>query len=537
MENDINIRTPPPPPPISNVPKTPKSLRKPSDEHNCNLEDIEGSNSQISSCMIPHLKFSKTVTTDDIVSTDADLIDFDSFKYVNKESLVKTLIYFIKGVDQVNKDLSSVSLKNKVDFSCQVSNEDISPACSTNCQVGAECSLPKDVSSNEVNVDQLNFILSNFQSRLLESVDEKLAKVDEKVLDAISKLPSFNPELIIESVSKVVEDNITKATNAPNTPQTYASTLAKDVSESIDTQVYIGNKTVIEASSLANSEVIILSNSEGTSCSSVDDVKKAVSEKFKKVPFDFANAKSKSKKIAIRFHDKKAKDQGVEILNASNLLTPLGYSYESANKLLPKITLSGIPRLILTNIDQTDLSINDLRAKEKEAVLTEILDKNPCIFDLVQKGHTFQIVFLSKFDNVFSTDITVGIKVSPSIRAAILNDQSGYIFLAGKRVMFKDRFHIKQCYHCQLIGHISTDCPEKNNNPTCLYCMNSHRSSTCTFKQTADKHCCAKCHASKNPDDVANYMNHNSASLDCPVAVRECSRLANITDFTSKNVM
>ena len=48
----------------------------------------------------------------------------------------------------------------------------------------------------------------------------------------------------------------------------------RPLSESIDTKVYIGNKTVIEASSLANREAIILSYSEGTSCSSVDDIKK-----------------------------------------------------------------------------------------------------------------------------------------------------------------------------------------------------------------------------------------------------------------------
>ena len=194
--------------------------------------------------------------------------------------------------------------------------------------------------------------------------------------------------------------------------------------------------------------------------------------------------------------------------------------------------------MVLHDINHNGMNTDDIRASEKEAVLAEILDKNHCISNLVQMGHTMQVVFLSKTRNGSLLDnITVGLKVSPSIRTSILTDQSGYIFVAGKRILFNDRFHVKQCYHCQQLGHISIDCPEKNNSPICLYCMSDHRSATCPHKQTVNKHCCAKCHTSKNPEYVLNYMCHNSASLDCPVLVRECKRLASITDFTSKNVM
>ena len=162
------------------------------------------------------------------------------------------------------------------------------------------------------------------------------------------------------------------------------------------------------------------------------------------------------------------------------------------------------------------------------------MNKNQCIDQLVAQGHTLQVVYLNKL----SINLIVGLKVSPHIRSTVLREQSGFIFLGGKRIPLRDRFHVKQCYHCQKLGHISIDCPEKANNPTCLYCMGKHRSGNCYLKQITNKHCCAKCHTSKYPDDVANYDQHNSASLDCPVLIRECMRLASITDFSNnKKIM
>ena len=280
-----------------------------------------------------------------------------------------------------------------------------------------------------------------------------------------------------------------------------------------------------------------MSKDEESNSASVDSVKKAVSDKFKKIPFDFANSKSKSSKIAIRFHSKESRNAGINLLtNDQSFLNPLGYKCEEATKMLPKLTLSGVPKYILNDIDRESLTNDEIRDAEKKAIVTEILDKNHCIENLISSGHTLQVVYLTRTLEAKSGNLTVGLKVSPLIRSTILAEQSGYFFIGGKRLLFRDRFHVKQCYHCQLLGHISTDCPEKQNNPICLYCMGDHRSSLCTFKQTLDRHCCAKCHTSKNPDYAAHYNNHNSASLDCPLLVKECKRLASITDFTSKNV-
>ena len=48
---------------------------------------------------------------------------------------------------------------------------------------------------------------------------------------------------------------------------------------------------------------------------------------------------------------------------------------------------------------------------------------------------------------------------------------------------------------------------------------------------------CAKCADSNNPSDASGYNTHNSASLECPMYLRECKRLSSMTDLTSKNVM
>ena len=162
-------------------------------------------------------------------------------------------------------------------------------------------------------------------------------------------------------------------------------------------------------------------------------------------------------------------------------------------------------------------------------------DKNPCIDNLVNSGHTFQVVFISSHTN--GDDLTVGLKVSPLIRYKILTEQNGYVFIGGKRCLFSDRFDIGQCYHCQLLGHNSQKCPNKGSSSTCLYCMGNHRSADCTAKNQLEKHCCAKCNNSSVESESQNYKSHNSASPECPVFIRECQRLANITDFSSKNVL
>ena len=85
------------------------------------------------------------------------------------------------------------------------------------------------------------------------------------------------------------------------------------------------------------------------------------------------------------------------------------------------------------------------------------MEKNAHVQDLVSNhGRTFQIVYVNSGDNY----TTVGIKVSPDKRHFLIGKQ--WIYIGNTRCKVKDRFDIKQCFKCQRIGHISTQCKEAN---------------------------------------------------------------------------
>ena len=515
------------------------------------------------SYLVPPYKFTKYATTDDIVNVDADIIDIDSFKYVNKDSLVKALLYLIKNVDQVNKDLSSVKLPARNDSACDV-------FCDK-----ASCAdlISSSTSSNLLNnqVDDLSVILTNFQHSLLKSVDEKLSVVDEKLSNALSHLPNdttiktFSDVAAkaakklkkiaktnvnnVENIAKNTVDNVEnvakQSINIMNSTSSSSKSLSSNSNveiignnaENTSFDVFISNSTVLKAQEKINDDVMVLNpaNPHGAYVQSkLDNTKNSIRNKLKKVPFEFANDKSKTGKIALRFPNADAYNKAEEAIDTA-FLASIGHESKRSTKMLPKISLKGIPSYLLKNINISNLSDTDARDAKKEEIITQLRDKNPCIDNLVNSGHTFQVVFISSHTN--GDDLTVGLKVSPLIRYKILTEQNGYVFIGGKRCLFSDRFDIGQCYHCQLLGHNSQKCPNKGSSSTCLYCMGNHRSADCTAKNQLEKHCCAKCNNSSVESESQNYKSHNSASPECPVFIRECQRLANITDFSSKNVL
>ena len=95
--------------------------------------------------------------------------------------------------------------------------------------------------------------------------------------------------------------------------------------------------------------------------------------------------------------------------------------------MLPKITINYVPSDILDNIDKTNLNSDTIRDAEKQRIINLILDKNPCVQNLVTEGDTLTVVFLnqSKFDHY----VTIGLKTSPAIRTAIIeNNEEPYIY-------------------------------------------------------------------------------------------------------------
>ena len=504
---------------------------------------LPDSNDKISNTTVPPFKFSKTVSIDEIMNVDADLVDFDSFQYLRKDTLVKALLYMIKNVHQINQELSSVTVPESADFGCQLNGAETGDL---SYKDSSTANPPKNSSDCTQNQVVLQNVLENFQANLLKCVDARLSAVDDKLSDAITQFSSNNDIRIrsfsevaaqaaknVESIAKTTIDNVQKSMNVVNSvPVTSASENQLDTSS-----IYISNDTTLKSQNSPNSEVMVLTPTNPSTAylqSKLDSAKKSLQDKLKKVPFEFANNKSKTGKIALRFPTPQAYSEAEKVID-TNFLASAGFESKKARKMLPKITLRGVPGHIFENVVTTDLDEAQIRYSKKHELITQVKEKNPCINDLVIAGHTCQVVFINKQSN--SSDVNVGLKVSPLIRSTVLAEQNGYVFIGSKRCLFNDRFDVGQCYHCQLLGHSSKDCPNKNMNSTCLYCMGDHRSSSCPHKNQVDKHCCAKCHNSTEGNDATNYESHNSASPNCPVYVRECQRLANITDFASKNVM
>ena len=576
--------------------------------------------------MVPPFKFPKAVSTDDIVNVDADLIDMDSFQYVTKPALIKALVYFIKNIDQINKDLPSVSVPKKADFVCQwngFSEENCCPAMTESSSQGktALATAGQELSCGS-QVGQLHVILNNFQSCLLQSVDEKLATIDAKMTNTFTQLtsdlssyklfpptdvetvdnsapfsaethetslsqsfdtPSVNvpPQFSVHAPSQLLVDipdlntltSLQPCNNPSNAdiignssislndrvaetviqPHSSGSSYANAVGKKNSTQAQQSSSNEIATtaatpssseqtcatkfgSAKTSAEVLVLSPNDNNSRSAenMNNVKKVVGKKLKDTQVEFMRTNPKSMKIVIGFKDTSLRDQGERIINSSNVLNSFSYYTKCATKMLPKITLHNVLSEVLDDVDISG-DINTVRSQEKEAILRKILLKNPCIRALNEEGHTLEVVYLNK--NSKNDFLTVGLKVSPSIRSAIIQSQQGNVYLGNSRYQFRDRFHFKHCYHCQMIGHLSMDCPDKEKPAVCMFCMKNHRSNLCPVKDDTSKHCCVRCLASKHDNDAENCKTHYAGELKCPVIEREITRLKENTEFTSKNLM
>ena len=296
-----------------------------------------------------------------------------------------------------------------------------------------------------------------------------------------------------------------------------------------------------------SNEILVLSpiNDDSVSSDTMTTVKKLVEKKLKNCQVESLNCNARNNKISIGFPTSDIRDKADALINTEQSLESLGYKSKIANKMLPKVTIFGVSSDVVEDIVHSESvsDVNMIRDLEKHQIVTKIVEKNPQIKALYDLGHTLKVVYLKKDKRVKNereyTDLTVGVKVSPSIYQVIFGHQQGSVYLGNRRYTVNDRFYMKTCYHCQMIGHTSNDCEDAKSKklPVCMYCMGKHRSSSCPHKKNKSMHVCARCLASPHHGEAENSKTHNSGSLECPVLVRETARLAANTDFTSKNVM
>ena len=167
---------------------------------------------------------------------------------------------------------------------------------------------------------------------------------------------------------------------------------------------------------------------------------------------------------------------------------------------------------------------SDQLIKQKTILKEVIMQKSVELSNLCDLGHTFDIVYVKKLKGYFN----IGIKVSPTIRDWIL--KRGFLFIGNGCCPALDRLIVKQCYHCQRIGHVSNQCPSKSEPPTCLYCMGRHRSATCPNKSDPASFKCSNCANTKLYSEKS--CGHSANSYDCPFLQQELAKLQNTIDYT-----
>ena len=265
---------------------------------------------------------------------------------------------------------------------------------------------------------------------------------------------------------------------------------------------------------------------------SVTDVKRAVAKSLQHIPTNFVVANNDKGSVTVGFPGENSCEQGSMLLD--NLqLSSSGFSTKKGKKMLPKLVVTGDFLDIFDDID-TSKPVQEQRQSVKDAIKQSIIHKNTSLKPLLDAHHTLDVVYVNKSEHSKST---VVLKVSPSVRLVIMERQQRAIYIGNMAYLAEDRHYIRQCYHCQQIGHVSADCPNKGNGPRCFYCMGCHMSKECSNKKDVEEHACAKCFSSTFSTDNNNFKGHTANSPSCPVTQREVQRIASHTEYHSKNVM
>ena len=371
--------------------------------------------------------------------------------------------------------------------------------------------------------EQLSTMRTELMSSFETIIEDKMSSVTEKTSDNAPLYTSF-----FSPSSEVIKDVSTPSQSSRSRQSSQVSLQSQ------------GSQVPISPSP----EVLVLSpkNLPSATSGAMHKVKKFAETSLKTSPTEYIRCYEDTKKVSIGFSNANLRDKAATLINSGDVLDSYGYQSKNSKKMLPKITIDGVSSEILAELDLTEASgdSNKIRELEKRQIILRISDKNPQIKQLSDMGHTLDVIYLKNFKRTRGEhdheELTIGLKVSPLIHQTIFSGMNGSLYLGNRRYQVKNRFYIKQCYHCQLLGHTSADCPDVKENkfPVCFRCAGRHRSAECTNRDT---HRCARCKASPNQNDVDCAAHHNAASLECPVQLREISRMASNTDYTSKNVM
>ena len=169
----------------------------------------------------------------------------------------------------------------------------------------------------------------------------------------------------------------------------------------------------------------------------MNNVKKSVEKKLKNVQVDFIKANDKTKKVTVGFRNQKLREEGNKLLNEQKVLASLGYESRNGSKMLPKLSLNGVSSEIFDDIATNNSTPEQLKNLQKEVVVQKILEKNPHVAELHSLEHTLVVVYINKVEkqrsNQTFVEYSIGLKVSPSTRLKLMNEQQGIIYLGNRR--------------------------------------------------------------------------------------------------------
>ena len=335
--------------------------------------------------------------------------------------------------DKLSRPLSSVSMSS---FSRSLS-----------CPSTPE--IPEELSETNVIVDSV-------PQSYAESL--KTSKNDSVVKEADSIQVCPNDDIIGPYISRVKESFISSGTNSELTPKSPSSIFPTSPSICKESQ---------------SEEYVLVVSGEGANLA---EVMKAVEKKFVHIPLTFLKLSDNGKKVLIGFPSEELKENGKSALNEYTEVCENRLAVTEAKKMYPKVTVTNVPNYLLSHImnDKHNLSVPEYRDKLKEYLKLKFLEKDEFISQQVQNDNKmFSIVYV----NVGKEYTTLAIKLSPIIRTHLMNNHKQWIYIGNTRCKVTDRFNVKQCFKCQRIGHISTDCTE--SHPICMYCSASHSTHTC----------------------------------------------------------
>ena len=398
--------------------------------------------------------------------------------------------------------------------------------------------------SAELNADNLLHNVSDQISTMKNEILNELGiALDNKLEGIIAKLSTVHT-IGSNSADQLSPRSYADSVCVPHPPPpSLISTLVPDTtisSSNSESTMSHDNTTEstqpIPSSAPQTTEAIILSpQNEGyKTLENMNKVKKEVEKILKDTQVEFVRTKPNSMNIIVGFKNADLRNTSIAAIESTAVLNDSGYLARCSNKMLPKISLFNIPEEVLDDVDRTG-NTSQVRASKKQAIVDKILAKNPGVARLKNMGHTLEVVYINCNDE--TKLMTVGLKVSPAIRCIIDEQQQGNVYLGNGRYRYKDRFYIKHCFHCQMIGHVSNDCPDKDKASVCMYCMGRHRSSNCSLKSDDSQFHCARCIASPHSTEAENGNNHYAGDRKCPSMLREIERLKSNTEFQSKNVM